>query len=118
MAPASRKTESILAYLAQQEALEIDPWMRDDLRISWITVLNASRGDSQPFVDASYRVLGLYPEKVWPAILARRKALLGPAGESSQTHRTPKLPGLLLLKKPPQSVRHIPEPSSKTSTRK
>ena len=118
MARANRKTEAILAYLTQQEALERDPWIRDDLRISWITVLNASRGHSQPFVDASYRVLGIHPEKVWPAILARCKALLGPAGESHRTHKTPELPGLLLLKKPPKSVRSIPGRSSKTSTRK
>jgi hypothetical protein len=28
-------------------------------------------------VAASYAVLGLHPLKVWPAIVARRKALLG-----------------------------------------
>ena len=70
--------ERVLARLEQAEQREIDPWLRDDIRIAWIATLYASQGNPQPIVDATYRVLGLHPSKVWPAILARREALLGP----------------------------------------
>jgi hypothetical protein len=69
--------ERVLRRLEAAEKKEPDPWLRDDIRIAWITILYASRGNQQPFVDATYQVLGLHPEKVWPAILARRAALLG-----------------------------------------
>ncbi len=68
----------ILSRLSDAEALEPDPWYRDDLRIARLTVAHAARGDAVlcgPHVLASYEVLGLHPEKVWPAIQARRKAL-------------------------------------------
>ena len=69
--------DRVLARLEQRERKEIDPWVRDDIRIAWITVLYAARGESQPHVAASYQVLGLHPDKVWPAIVARRKTQLG-----------------------------------------
>ena len=56
---------------------EPDPWYQDDYRIAWITVLNAARGDTIPHISATYTVLGLHPDRVWPAIVERRKALLG-----------------------------------------
>jgi hypothetical protein len=71
------QVERILAYLESAEALEIDPWLRDDLRIAWLTVLHADRGQSQPFVLASYRVLGIHPDKLQAALEARRRAQLG-----------------------------------------
>lgn len=70
-------TDRILEYLVWAEANEPDVWLRDDYRIAWITLLRASRGESIPHVTATYAVLGLHPNKVWPAILAHRKALLG-----------------------------------------
>lgn len=69
--------ESILQYLSRAESGEIDPWMRDDLRIAWLTVLYSSRGLPQPFVLASYRVLGLHPDQLQAAIEARRRSKLG-----------------------------------------
>jgi len=69
--------ERILRRLEQAETREPDPHLQDDYRIAWITVLRASRGESSPHVSASYAVLGLHPDKVWPAIVARRKVLLG-----------------------------------------
>jgi hypothetical protein len=69
--------ERTLARLEKAEAKEPDPWLRDDIRIAWITILEASRGNSQPHIDATYRVLGKHPDQVWPAILANREALLG-----------------------------------------
>jgi len=87
--------------------------------ISWITVLKPHAGIRTPFVDASYRVLGIHPEKVlarnfWPG----RKATAGANRGVPPNPQNPELPGLLLLKKPPKSVRSIPGRSSKTSTRK
>jgi hypothetical protein len=83
----------ILSRLSAAEALEVDPWFRDDLRIARLTVAYAARGEAvlcAPDVLASYVVLGLHPEKVWPAIQARRTAL-GPVCD--------------VPKKPPQAVK-------------
>jgi hypothetical protein len=85
----------VLDRLSAAEAQELNPWLRDDLRIARLTVAHAARGDAvlcSPDVLASYTVLGLHPEKVWPAIEARRKAL-GPLD----------VPGV--RKKPPRSVK-------------
>jgi hypothetical protein len=69
--------ERVLRRLEAAEKKEPDPWLRDDIRIAWITVLEASRGNRQPHIDATYRVLGLHPDKVWPAIIERHLAILG-----------------------------------------
>jgi hypothetical protein len=70
-------TRRVLFRLEQAELSELNPHLRDDYRIAWIVALYAMSGDSQPLVAATYRVLGLHPEKVWSAIVARRKADLG-----------------------------------------
>jgi hypothetical protein len=86
-----RLAQRILFRLEQVEWREPDPHFRDDLRIAWITVLRADRGESLPHVSATYSVLGLHPDKVWPAIEARRRALLGieslPAKKPAQSVR-------------------------------
>lgn len=74
----NRTTERILLRLAEQEKAEPDVWLRDDIRIAWITVLYAARGYSEPQVAATYQVLGLHPSKVFQAMLDRDQALLGP----------------------------------------
>ena len=74
----------VLSRLISAEAQEPDPWLRDDLQIAKLTVVHAARGDAvecSPYVLATYEVLGLHPEKVWPAIQARSKAL-GPLCEN------------------------------------
>lgn len=86
--PAERSmtlAERVLLRLEKAEQRESDVWLRDDIRIAWITVLEASRGNSQPHIDATYRVLGLHPDKVWQAILDRRAALLGRLEEACAT---------------------------------
>jgi hypothetical protein len=70
-------TEGVLRYLESAEKEENDPWLRDDIRIAWIATLRASRGEAFPYVSATYTVLGMHPDKVWPAIEARRRAMLG-----------------------------------------
>jgi hypothetical protein len=69
----------ILARLEAAELKETNPHFQDDYRIAWVTVLCAGdrRAHPHPHVEASYRVLGLHPDKVWPAIQARRRAKLG-----------------------------------------
>lgn len=67
----------VLARLWSAEVREVNPWFQTDYRIAWITVLFASRGLKHPHVSASMAVLGLHPSRVWDAIVARRKALLG-----------------------------------------
>ena len=98
--PAESFSARVLARLTASEAQEIDPWRRDDLRIARLTVAFAANGAAvlcSPFVLASYMVLGLHPEKVWPAILARREAL-GPF--CLEVLGAPPIP-----KKPAQSVK-------------
>jgi hypothetical protein len=67
----------VLARLIQSEAHEPDVWLRDDYRQAFITLDLALKGNTMPFVVASYQMYGLHPDKVWPARIARRKALLG-----------------------------------------
>ncbi len=67
----------ILDRLWRAELSEVNPHFQADLRIAWITVWLASHGDLQPHVAASYAVLGKHPSQVWPAIVAKRRALLG-----------------------------------------
>jgi hypothetical protein len=87
----------VLYRIAYAEARELNPHFQSDYRIAWITVLFASRGYPQPDVAASYAVLGLHPAKIWPAIIERRKALLGAAYDSFWGDAWPP-------KKPAQSV--------------
>lgn len=94
----------VLLRLEEAEKKELDPWMRDDIRIAWITVFHASQGHSQPHVVATYRVLGIHPDKVWPAIVARREAMLGAEYGNFFPASSPK--------KPCASVREIPFPKN------
>lgn len=72
--PLSRR---ILARLWIAEVREFNPHFQADVRIAWITVLMAARGVLEPHVSATYAVLGKHPSRVWPSIVARRKAMLG-----------------------------------------
>ena len=92
-----RTLARILARLEHAELHEPDPHFQTDYRIAWITVLYAARGELEPHVQATYAVLGLHPDKVWPAIEARRKAMLGADYDKFFAEHPPK--------KPPQSVR-------------
>lgn len=67
----------VLKRLWRAEVSESNPHFQTDYRIAWITTLLASRGDPAPYVAATMTVLGLHPAKIWPARIARRKALLG-----------------------------------------
>lgn len=91
--PAKGKAPSdrILARLVVFEAREPNPHLRDDYRQAFITVSFAAKGHPYPFVEASYVMYGLHPDKLYPSILARRSALLGPGGEALMAH-TPSLP--------------------------
>lgn len=99
----------ILARLFYAETHEVNPHFQDDYRIAAITVLRAARGESIPHVSATYTVLGLHPDKVWPAIVARRRALLGAEYESWWGVSLPP-------KKPAQSV-CVAEGSKKQTAR-
>lgn len=67
----------VLTRLVEAESREFDAWFRDDYRVARVTVALARDGSSMPHVEASYRVLGLHPDRVWPMIEARREVLLG-----------------------------------------
>jgi hypothetical protein len=99
MVPTPALVRRILSRLEDAEAHEVNPHLQTDYRISWITVLRASRGELGAHRSASYAVLGLHPEKVWPAIVARRKAQLGGFYEEFFGGSP---------KKPAQSVRVLP----------
>ena len=78
-------TEGVLLYLEKAEKNEIDPWLRDDIRIAWITALWAQRGVpswslhayATPYVAATWQVLHCHPDEVWPRIVAQRREKLG-----------------------------------------
>jgi hypothetical protein len=67
----------ILDRLEEAERSEPDIHLRSDYRQAFICVSLASRGEREPFVTSSYRIFGIHPDKVWPNILATRKAKLG-----------------------------------------
>jgi hypothetical protein len=73
----SSVSERVLARLIQAEAHEPDVWLRDDYRQAFIVVTLAARGDTMPFVVASYQMYGISPNKIWAARIAKRKAQLG-----------------------------------------
>lgn len=87
----------VLDRLVDAEAREPNSHFQDDYRICRIAVANAARGDPLPFLAATYVVIGLHPDKVWPAVVARRKAMLGPMYADF-------FPEALPPKKPVQSV--------------
>jgi hypothetical protein len=67
----------VMLRLEQAEKSEENPHYRDDVRVSWICVLKAFRGEAEPHVLATYAVLGLHPDAVWSSIQSRRRAKLG-----------------------------------------
>ena len=78
-------TERVLEYLESAQKKEIDPWLRDDYRIAWITTSWALEGvpewawhaDRGPHAAATFQVLGCLPDQVWPFIVSARHAKLG-----------------------------------------
>lgn len=71
----------ILSRMVQQQAHEENPHLKDDRQIAWLTVHYCETGEAvlcAPFVLATYGVLGIHPDQVWPKIIQRRNALLGP----------------------------------------
>ena len=76
-APISALARRILSRLEAAEANEQNPHLQDDYRIAWITVLYAARGDPSPHFWATYKVLRMPPNQVWPSIVARRRAMCG-----------------------------------------
>jgi hypothetical protein len=104
-------TERILAGLEAAELHETNPHFQDDYRIAWITVLRAGRGQWIPHISATYAVLGLHPNRVWPAIVARRKKKCGRYYELFYPNDSIEFVGDLVAplppKKPLQSVRLV-----------
>lgn len=103
--PPPALTQRILSRLERAEWHEANPHLQADYRIAWITVLCASRGELLPHVRATYAVLGLHPSKVWPAILERRKALLGSVLWETE----------LPPRKAVRSVRELPQRADRTA---
>ena len=69
--------DSILSYLEWAEAETADPHLQDDIRIAWLCVLLAARGAPNPHVLATYEILGVHPDKVFPKLEQMRRAKLG-----------------------------------------
>jgi hypothetical protein len=85
----------VIARLAQAEACESNAHYRDDIRIARLIVHYAATGEAKlcsPHELASYMVLGLHPDNVWPKILERRRALLGSNWEKFWRQLPPKKP--------------------------
>lgn len=91
-----RQSEAVLAYLAAAEAREPDVWLRDDIRISWLTVLHAAQGTAQPWEYAFWRYLGRHSSKLIPEFVARadKHAAMEPGASALGAH-APALPPTL-----------------------
>jgi hypothetical protein len=96
-------SDRLLSRLVEAEARERDAWFRDDYRIARVTVGLARKGSPIPHIEASYAVLGVHPDQVWPRIVARRQAVLS-ASDYAAFYGGASSP-----KKPVCSVRDAPE---------
>jgi hypothetical protein len=67
----------VMTRLQQAEAHELNLHLKSDYRQAWITTSFAQKNVHEPFVAASYVIYGLHPDKVWPSVVADRKARLG-----------------------------------------
>ena len=75
------KVARVIAYLFQLEQKEIDPWLRDDLRIAANTVKYAHEGQERPFHLAFSLYFGKQPEKavrIWQERDRQTQAYLNP----------------------------------------
>jgi hypothetical protein len=70
--------DRLLARLVQAEAHEDNLFYKQDYRQAAIVVSLADRGNPEPFVASSYACYGIHPDKLWPKLLAKRRAALGP----------------------------------------
>ena len=82
--PRVGRTENVMEYLEKAELKESDPWLRDDIRIAWITAKWAQYGipewawvQDSPHAAATFQVLNCRPDEVWPRLVAQRKQKLG-----------------------------------------
>lgn len=66
VARGSAKVRRILAYLFDSEAREVNPWLRDDIRVAAKTLKYAFEGESDPFRLAFVSYFGTHPEKAVP----------------------------------------------------
>lgn len=80
-------SDRVLARLIQSEAHEINVHLREDYRQAFMTVTLAAKGNTMPFVVASYQMYGLHPDKVWPKMIDRRNATLGRPTPISLPHK-------------------------------
>lgn len=67
-------SEHVLSYLADAESREPLVWLRDDIRIAWLTVLACAEGKADPWRYAFWMYLGAVPEKIIPQLVARAEA--------------------------------------------
>lgn len=67
----------VLSRLSQFEKAEENVSLRTDIRQASITISLAERGEHEPVIAARYRIRGLHPDAVFPAIMAMRRAKLG-----------------------------------------
>lgn len=91
--PAKRlpQVQAVCDYLVWARDSESDVWLRDDYQIALLTCVHAADGSVFPAVQATYDYLGIHPDAVWPAILARRIAYGYPL-ETIPTSLPPKKP--------------------------
>lgn len=71
-------TDRVIDRLVRMEEREQGAHLRDDYRQARLIMAYARNGSLIPFVEASYKMFGAHPERVWERIVARRKFTLGP----------------------------------------
>lgn len=83
-------SERICDYLAKAEDKERDVWLRDDIRLAFLTVLYAGRGYDIPDVWAYYYYLGGHPKKIIPILVeraAKHAAMEAPPKKAAASER-------------------------------
>jgi hypothetical protein len=61
----------VSAFPTAAEQTEPDVWLRDDIRIAWLTVLYCANDRPTPWEWAFNAVVGGHPSKVIPELVAR-----------------------------------------------
>lgn len=107
--PQLKKTQTkilgrVLAYLDHAKYAEQNPWLADDYKIAYSTVLNLQREDLRPWTLAFCEYFGKHPRKLIPIFVERERQRLT-VGKLDLDFEQEKKRVELPPKKPPQSTR-------------
>lgn len=99
------KTDSVLTYLALAEDQEPDIWLRDDIRVAWLSVLYAGREYRDPWGFAFWWYFGKTHAKALIAWKERREFMQREVAACMPKEFPLYVTARQMAKKPVQSVR-------------